>query len=149
MLEIKNFTEEKIRNKKMEEIAGIVLKAVKLDKNTEVSLVFCGDKRMKDLNKIYRKKDKTTDVLSFSATEQAKGQKPFILPEKEAYFLGEIFISVPEAMRQSVKYEESLDGVLAKLLIHGILHLAGYDHEKNEPDAKKMFALQEEIFNKL
>ncbi len=149
MLEIKNLTKKKIKNKEMEKIAGLAFKIAGLEENIEVSSVFCGDKRMKDLNKIYRKKDKTTDVLSFSAREQSKGEKPFILPEKEAFFLGEIFISIPEARRQSHKYGESLDIVLAKLLIHGILHLAGYDHEKNETDAKKMLALQEEIFNKL
>ena len=149
MLEIRNLTKEKIRRKKLEAVAGIAFKAVGLGKNTEVSLVFCGDKKMKDLNSLYRKKDRTTDVLSFSAREAAPGQKPFILPEIGEYFLGEIFISLAEARRQSLEYGESLDGVLAKLLIHGILHLTGYDHEKNETGAKKMFALQEEIYNKL
>ena len=149
MLEIRNLTKEKIRRKKLEAVADTVLKTIGLEKNTEVSLVFCGDKKMKDLNKIYRKKDKTTDVLSFSAHEELLGQKPFILPENGEFFLGEIFISLPEARRQSLECGKSLDRVLAKLLIHGILHLAGYDHEKNEAGAKKMFAFQEEIYNKL
>ncbi len=149
MLLIKNFSSKEIQVKKLEKAAKAAVKIAGLEKKSEMSLVLCGDKKMKNLNKIYRKKDKTTDVLSFSAREQLEGQKPFILPENEGFFLGEIFISAPEAKRQSIKYNESLDRVLAKLLIHGILHLAGYDHEKNKIDAEKMFKLEKRILNKL
>lgn len=145
---IKNLTRKKISDKNLKNAAGAALKILSIKDNIEISLVVCGDRKMKNLNKIYRKKDGTTDVLSFSATEWTKDQKRFIYPANSAFCLGEIFISLPEAERQGRKYNESLDRVLARLLIHGILHLEGYDHEKGETGAKKMFKLQEEILTR-
>lgn len=84
----------------------------------EVSLLFCGDARMRSFNRRYRRKDRTTDVLSFPAG-----------PGAPPGFLGDLVISAPEARRQARSARIPLRGAMEKLLLHGLLHLLGYDHE--------------------
>jgi rRNA maturation RNase YbeY len=86
----------------------------------EVSVLLCGDRRMQSLNRRYRRKDASTDVLAFPARGAAEG------------FLGDIAISVPYAARQARRAGEPLDRELDRLLLHGFLHLLGYDHETDE-----------------
>ena len=81
-----------------------------------LNLVFCSDALVRGLNRRYRKLDKVTDVLSF--------------PWKEKDFAGEIFIACPQAYRQSKSYKTSFFNELQRLVIHGVLHVAGYDHVK-------------------
>lgn len=88
-----------------------------------VSVVFVGDKKMRELNRLYRGRDKTTNVLSFSVMD---GED-----------LGDIFICYPEAVREAKQYGLILREELKRLLIHGFLHLLGHDHEVKK-DAKKM-----------
>lgn len=99
---------------------------------TEISLVFTDDKTIQELNKNYRGKDKPTDVLSFSQLENPEfGIEPITL--------GDLVISVETAKRQAKKYEHSLQREIERLLIHGTLHLLGYDHEKVDKNiAQKM-----------
>jgi probable rRNA maturation factor len=92
----------------------------------EISVLICGDRAMRGLNRRYRGKDRTTDVLSFPAG-------------RPGGFLGDIVISEPEARRQARRAGVSLDGVMRKLLLHGLLHLLGYDHET---DGGEMDALE-------
>ena len=94
------------------------------------------EKTMRKLNKFYRKKDKTTDVLAFSRLEGV--QMPF--PE-----IGDIIICLPVAKAQANKAKIPLEMELRMLAIHGILHLFGYDHEKTKTEAKRMFSLQNQI----
>jgi probable rRNA maturation factor len=91
----------------------------------EVSVYFCGDRRMRSLNRRYRRKDRPTDVLSFPAGDGA--------------LLGDIVISVPYAMRQARRRRQSASAELDRLLLHGYLHLLGYDHET---DSGQMDALE-------
>ena len=86
----------------------------------EVSVLFCADTRMRSLNRRYRGKDKTTDVLAFPAGDASRG------------FLGDIVISVPYAAREARRREESRSREIDRLLLHGFLHLMGYDHETDE-----------------
>lgn len=104
-------------------------------KDVEIDLIFIGKKRMRDLNRIYRKKDRVTDVLSFGNEDD--GEKKFISPKDADENLGEIFICMERAREQANKKGHSLKKEVAILLIHGILHLAGFDHEKDE-DARIM-----------
>jgi len=83
---------------------------------TNVSLVFIDDRRMRILNRQYRRKTGTTDVLSF----EGGGPDDF----------GEILISVPQARRQAKEYDHSLRSEIELLIVHGLLHLAGYDHHR-------------------
>lgn len=99
------------------------------DPDAELSLLLAGDRRMRRLNREYRRKDKTTDVLAFPMRE-ADGPASSLL--------GDVVISLPQAARQAKADGHSLDHELAVLLIHGILHLFGYDHERGEREARRM-----------
>lgn len=82
---------------------------------TEVSLLFTDDKEVQVLNRDYRGKDKPTDVLSF--------------PLELDGYLGDIAISVQTARRQAREFETTLRSEILRLIIHGVLHLQGYEHE--------------------
>jgi rRNA maturation RNase YbeY len=88
-----------------------------------------GDRRMRRLNRMYRKKDRTTDVLAFPMRES---HNPYPL------LLGDVVISVPTARRQAKESGRSLGDELAALLVHGVLHLCGYDHERSAREAVRM-----------
>lgn len=99
------------------------------ESQAEVSLEFVGNHRMRRLNRVYRKKDRTTDVLAFPMRE-ARGPNPAML--------GDVVISLPVARVQSVQYGHSLDEEVVRLLVHGMLHLQGYDHERGVREARRM-----------
>ena len=86
----------------------------------EVSVLFCADGRMRGLNRRYRGKDRPTDVLAFPAERSASG------------FLGDIVISVPYASREARRRREPREREIDRLLLHGFLHLMGYDHETDD-----------------
>jgi probable rRNA maturation factor len=106
------------------------LESLKLP-DAELSVVFIGDRAMRTLNRQYRGKDRTTDVLSFSLRE---GRFGGVQPN----LLGDIVISVPTARKQAVAAGLSMQEELERLLIHGLLHLAGYDHERGPAHARTM-----------
>lgn len=101
--------------------------------DTELSILIVDDEEMARLNRQYRQVDSTTDVLSFPMWEGEFGD---ICPE----ILGDLVISAPTAQVMSEEYGCSLSTVLDVLLIHGILHLIGYDHEESETEARSMDA---------
>lgn len=96
---------------------------------SEISIEFVGDVRMRRLNREYRKKDRTTDVLAFASREAGGPPSPL---------LGDVVVSVPTALRQADSLGHSLSEELIRLLIHGVLHLVGYDHERSEAEAQRM-----------
>jgi probable rRNA maturation factor len=102
--------------------------------SAELGILFVGDQRMRGLNRRYRGKDRTTDVLAFAMREAARPQVSCIMPD----MLGDVVISIPTARRQAKEAGRSLDEELACLLVHGILHLCGYDHERGEKEARRM-----------
>ncbi|ALA60816.1 rRNA maturation RNase YbeY [Nitrospira moscoviensis] len=104
---------------------------------SELSIELVGDGRMRRLNRTYRKKDRTTDVLAFPMRE-ARNPHPVLL--------GDVVISVPTAARQARQAGRSLDEELAALLIHGVLHLCGYDHERGEREARRMARRERAVF---
>lgn len=111
-------------------------------KTLSLSVVVLGPVAMKRLNFTYRKKNKPTDVLSFSRME---GQQiPTIHQE-----IGEVILCLSVAKKAAKDSQISLSEEVQRLTIHGVLHLFGYDHETNQRDAKRMFALQESILAKL
>jgi probable rRNA maturation factor len=128
---------------RIKSLAQRLLQTENCDDNTEVSIVFTNDENISILNKDYRDVDGLTDVLSFSQTE---GEDAFDF-EAEENLLGDVIISVETAQRQADEQSNSLDDEIDMLLVHGLLHLLGYDHA--EPaDADKMFARQAEILKK-
>jgi len=114
-------------------VVASALKGAKYGKKAELSVTLTGDAEVRRLNKRYRKKDKTTDVLSF---EGGMGD------------LGDIVISMPQTRRQAKENNKSERKELAMLLVHGTLHLLGYDHIKPK-DAETMLPLQDRILKKL
>jgi probable rRNA maturation factor len=105
-------------------------------RETEVSILFCGDRRMRTLNRRYRRKDRATDVLAFPADAAAAGGP----------LLGDIVVSVPYAARQARQRGEPLSREIDRLLVHGFLHLLGYDHEVDDGE---MDALEASVRAKL
>lgn len=125
----------------VESFALKVLEEIKRE-NWELSIMFCGDKTISDLNRKYRNKNEPTDVLSFNLGETIKnGDETIYLP-------GDIVISLDTLSENAKYFQISEDEELRRLLIHGILHLDGKDHETNEKD-EPMLVLQENILNKL
>lgn len=120
--------------KKLEQSALHILKGLKKNR-ASISLHIIGDKKMTELNFQHRGKKKPTDVLSF-ATNEGEGQ----LSDD----WGDVFICLPQVKRQAKEYNIPWKEEFYRMLIHGILHLFGYDHMK-EKDAKKMFRLQEKF----
>jgi probable rRNA maturation factor len=96
----------------------------------ELSVLLVSDRVMRQLNRDWRGRDRTTDVLSF-----AQHEGPDAAPRG---LLGDVVIAVPTAKRQAAATGETLAGAVERLLIHGILHLLGYDHERSEAEARRM-----------
>lgn len=96
----------------------------------EVSLLFTDSKTVRQLNRDYRGIDEATDVLAFFMLPEKTPDSPFILPPDGMTRLGEVIISYPQAVAQARKQGHSTERELALLIIHGILHLLGYNHEK-------------------
>jgi probable rRNA maturation factor len=110
--------------------------------STELGIVITDDATVRDLNQRYLGIDAPTDVLSFGLGEVGEG--PFALPPGEAAPLGEVIISYPTAVRQAEEQGHSVEAEVAHLLVHGILHLLGYDHLEAE-DERVMRRREEEI----
>jgi probable rRNA maturation factor len=122
-------------------IAGHVLLAEGVGP-TELGVVISDDATVRDLNRRYLDVDEPTDVLSFGLGEG--DDAPFALPPGEAASLGEVIISYPTAVRQAEEQGHSVEAEVAHLLVHGVLHLLGYDHLEAE-DERSMRQREEEI----
>ncbi|MDE3241178.1 MAG: rRNA maturation RNase YbeY [Nitrospirota bacterium] len=117
-----------LRRTAVETLAQRILVAAGVP-TAELSLLIVGDHLMRRLNGRYRRKAVTTDVLAFPMRE-APGPNPLLL--------GDVVISLPQAARQARAQNVPLNRELAQLLVHGILHLLGYDHERSPADAHRM-----------
>ena len=129
-------------------IAQRVLKAEGIASPYEVSLVFTDSEVVQKLNRDYRGVDEPTDVLAFYMLPQKEADSSFALPPDGVTRLGEVIISYPQAAEQAKEQGHSLEKELALLIIHGILHLLGYDHEKPE-DESRMRAREKELLEEI
>jgi len=114
----------------------------------ELGLVITSQERVKQLNRSYRGKDEPTDVLAFSmlpeppATRRGEAESPyFVTPPDRMLHLGEVIISYPQAVIQAEEHQHSTKKEIAILIIHGLLHLLGYDHDK--PELKRQMVARE------
>jgi len=99
----------------------------------DVSIVLTDDEEVRSLNRTYRGKDEPTDVLSFSLRQVAAGETTVDLSSlEEELALGEVYISIPTAMRQAQAGGRTLEEEVAFLAVHGVLHLLGYEDESQE-----------------
>ena len=145
MIKINVFSEEKawsqrLKNKEIffKKICSSFPKKFKFqNKNINISLMLSNNKNIKKLNKIFRNKDKSTDVLSFPFDNKKNKYKE--------NYLGDIIISYDYMNKPKKKDLKIFKEKVAKTFIHGFLHLLGYDHIRNN-DYKKMIKLEENLF---
>ncbi len=130
MIEVNNLTGFRVNKDFLKKIAQKVLANEKKNK-TELSIALVGPKRIKELNKKYRGKNKITDVLSFTYNKSS----------------GEIVICPQEVRKNAKRFDYSFKKELVRILIHGILHLLEYDHEKTKRESKKMERKENYYFN--
>lgn len=127
-----------IPERKIKEIIKFVLREMEKE-NSELSLVLCNNDYIHFYNKEYRNKDYPTDVLSFVDGERMG----------KITYLGDIIISIDKVKSQSEEYGVSFEEEFSRLLVHGILHLLGYDHETSEEDEKVMMSIQDKLVDEV
>ena len=125
----------------MVELATQVAARLSLGENTELSLAFVDDEEIRRLNIAFRGKDSATDVLSFADA----GEDDLRVPEGAPNLLGDIVISLERAHAQAAELGHSLEREMAFLLVHGLLHLAGFNHDLDNNG--EMYGLTESILS--
>ena len=130
----------------LQNIVEQILIAQEVSPDVELGLVIARQERVRELNQSYRGKDEPTDVLAFSTREEIKADfPPFVMPPDGISHLGEVIISYPQAVRQAEEHQHSIKDEIIILIIHGVLHLLGYEHDKPEME-RLMRAREAEIF---
>lgn len=107
---------------------------------SELSILVTGDEQLRQLNAQHRQQDRVTDVLSFPSQDQN--------PESGAPYLGDIAIAFPTAERQAAQAGHPLEAELQLLVVHGVLHLSGYDHAE-EAEKAAMWQAQRAILDQI
>lgn len=109
--------------------------------NQELSVLLADDRKIRTLNKQFRGQDRATDVLSFSQNDEEEESKP------SYHLMGDVVISAVTAKRQAAEHGLTLEEEIVLLLIHGILHLLGFDHERSNEEACHMKQKTRELFD--
>ncbi|MGC9360140.1 MAG: rRNA maturation RNase YbeY [Anaerolineae bacterium] len=125
-------------------IARQALRHQRQPTGSQVALVLTDDATVAKLNAEYRHVDAPTDVLAFASQEG----EPFVLPEAARRHLGDIVISLETAQRQASERDHPVGHELALLIVHGCLHLLGYDHGTPEEKAR-MWSVQRDIMQEI
>jgi len=124
----------------LRDVAEQVLVAERAGANVELGLVIATQEQVQRLNKSYLGRDEPTDVLAFSMLP-AGGAPAFVPPPDGVLHLGEVVISYPQAVKQAEEHEHSVKREVAILIIHGVLHLLGYEGET--PELKRQMVARE------
>ena len=127
-------------------VVSRTLTTAKAARNVQLDLTITDDGTVHEINRMYRGVDSPTDVLAFALIQDSTDTTVFVTPPDEPPHLGEILISFPTAERQAREHSHSVDRELAILVIHGVLHLLGYDHGTDEQE-REMRALEEGILS--
>ncbi|CAI2602792.1 Endoribonuclease YbeY [Apilactobacillus kunkeei] len=151
-LEIYDKTKDGVDQKHIdlvEDVLQFASKALDLKDNTEMSVTFVNNDEIKEINSKYRGVDRATDVISF-AIEDGEDDFPLIMDDEMAAEIpeniGDIFVSIDKVAEQAEFLDHSYERELGFLVVHGFLHLNGYDHMKQE-DEDVMFPLQRKIMD--
>ena len=139
-INITNSTNETIDEKLLYKVANYALEYEKVS-NAVLNIIIVDNEYIHKINREYRGVDRETDVISFALEDDDTFVK---LPIR---VLGDIYISIDRVKSQALEYGHSETREISFLTVHGILHLLGYDHMKEE-DEKVMFAKQEEVLNR-
>ena len=126
-------------SRKLKKIANKILELLEQD-HAELSLALVCNVEIRKLNARFRNQDYATDVLSFPAENKLPG---------EVRLLGDVVISVEKAQEQAKERRQTVDEEMVTLLIHGVVHLLGYDHERSAKDARIMTQLEKRIYRGL
>lgn len=149
-MEIEVFDETRMEEDKNIDLVYDILQFaadyIDLENNPHMTVILCDNERIKELNKEYRDKDAPTDVLSFAILDEGNEEFPIDLSafKEMPLELGDIFVSRDKANEQAQEYGHTYQRELGFLVVHGFLHLNGYDHIEKD-DEKEMFALQDSI----
>ena len=133
----------------LQNVAKQVLFAQNVGLGVELGLVITSQEKVQELNRSYLGRDMPTDVLAFSMLPQPNTDRdlsPFVQPPDGVLHLGEVIISYPQAVIQSEEHRHSVKKEIAILIIHGVLHLLGYEHDKPELE-REMRAREAEILS--
>ncbi|HEX8367930.1 MAG TPA: rRNA maturation RNase YbeY [Pyrinomonadaceae bacterium] len=122
----------KIESDDFKKFAEQAVDALNEAKGKELTVAFVSDRRIRELNKIFRDKNRPTDVLSFPYEPD---QYDYLETEN---FLGDVVISVEQAQRQAAENDLTLENEIKQLILHGILHLVGYDHESDGGEMNRL-----------
>lgn len=115
----------KVNRKRIKNTVSNLLKDQGIKSAVEISVAIVGDRKMRDLNKKYKNKDSTTNVLSFSLSEG----EPTNLPS-EIMKLGDVVVSYPQVIKEAAVEEMMVDDKIDELVTHGVMHLLGIHHEE-------------------
>ena len=130
-------------------VAEQVLVIQAVDLGAELGLVITSQERVQQLNQSYLGKDEPTDVLAFSMMpDEGEAGADFVMPPDGISHLGEVIISYPQAVIQAEEHRHSIKKEIAILIIHGVLHLLGYEHDKPELE-QQMSAREVEILSRI
>ena len=132
----------------LKSLAENALVAQGVEPSAELGLVVVGQERIRELNLRYLGRDEPTDVLSFSMLEKPPDgdSTPFVAPPDGIKHLGEVIISYPQAVIQAEEHQHSIMREIAILVIHGVLHLLGFEHDEPEREVE-MRAREAEILS--
>jgi probable rRNA maturation factor len=128
------------------DLRGAVEKVLRWeDRPGEVTVVVTDEQGIRELNRDFLGRDRVTDVLAF-ATQEEGG--PFVPAPEAGNYLGDVIVCYPRAEQQALEENHSVQEELALLVVHGVLHLLGYDHATEEEQVA-MWALQDEILGQI
>ena len=136
----------------LQSVAEQVLVAQDAGSRVELGLVITNQERVQQLNRSYLGRDEPTDVLAFPmlpeplATGESEVFSPFVQPPDGVLHFGEVIISYPQAVIQAEEHRHSVKREIAILIIHGVLHLLGYEHDKPELE-RQMKTREKEILS--
>lgn len=139
-VQIEDAVQEQVDSAALREAAVETLTYLKVDPDSDLTIVVADDERLHELNRTYRDVDAPTDVLSFPDGS--------LDPETGHRYLGDVLISLPRAQAQADRAGHPTDSELQLLVIHGVLHLLGHDHLAQD-EKERMWRAQREILDSL
>ena len=128
----------------LKKVIETTLRYIEVDQNCEIGIACVDTTESQKMNLDYRQKDKPTNVLSFSSDLPEE-----VLAMLDAWPMGDLVICIPVVLQEAVEQHKTPIEHFTHMLVHGTLHLMGYDHETSEQDAEEMEALEIQILAKL
>jgi probable rRNA maturation factor len=128
----------------LKKVIETALRHIEVDQDCEIGIACVDNEESHQLNFEYREKDKPTNVLSFPSDIPEE-----VLPLLDALPLGDLVICIPVVLQEAIEQQKTPIEHFTHMLVHGTLHLMGYDHETSDQDAEEMEALEIEILKKL